>query len=169
METLQAIQTRKSVRDFKDTPIEEEKIELLMKAAMSAPSAMNSQPWEFVVVESESKKEAVRKAMPFGKYKSAIIIIPCVREISTIPVQHDLAYCDLGAASENILLAAHDLDLGGVWCAVYPNKLLMKAVKKAADIPAGLTPFSALYIGYIGDNNKGKIKDKYDPKRVRRV
>ena len=56
METLQAIQTRKSVRDFLDTPIEEEKIELLMKAAMAAPSAMNSQPWEFVIVESEEKK-----------------------------------------------------------------------------------------------------------------
>lgn len=169
METLQAIQTRKSVRDFLDTPIEEEKIELLMKAAMAAPSAMNSQPWEFVIVESEEKKDAVRKAMPFGKYKSAIIVLPCVRETSTIPVQHDLAYCDLGAASENILLAAHDLGLGAVWCAVYPNKLLMKAIKKAADLPAGLTPFSALYIGYPGTNDKSKVKDKYDVKRVKRI
>ena len=169
METLQAIQTRKSVRDFLDKPIEEEKIEILMKAAMSAPSAMNTQPWEFVIVESEEKKEAVRKAMPFGKYKSAIIVIPCVKEVSTVPIQHDLAYCDLGAASENILLAAHDLGLGGVWCAVYPSKLLIKAVKKAADIPAGLTPFSALYIGYPSDKDKSKVKDKYNPKRVRRV
>ena len=169
METLQAIQTRKSVRDFLDKPIEEEKIELLMKAAMSAPSAMNRQPWEFVIVESESKKEAVRKAMPFGKYKSPIIVIPCVKEISAVPLEHDLVYCDLGAASQNILLAAHDMGLGAVWCAVYPSKTLMKRIKKAADIPAGLTPFSALYIGYPGYKDKSKVKDKYDPKRVRRV
>ena len=169
METLQAIYTRKSVRDFSNKEIEEEKIETLMKAAMSAPSAMNRQPWEFIIVQSEEKKEAVRQAMPFGKYKSSIIVIPCIKEISSVPLEHDLVNCDLGAASENILLAAHDMGLGAVWCAVYPSKTLQKAIKKAVDIPAGLTPYSAIYIGYPSDTDKSKVKDKYNPKRVRRV
>lgn len=169
METIETILTRKSVRDFKDTPIEEEKIQLLMKAAMAAPSAMNRQPWEFIIVESEEKKEAVRKAMPFGKYKSAIIVIPCVKESAAVPFMHDLVSCDLAAASENILLAAHDLGLGAVWCAIYPGKPLMNSIKKAIDIPNGLTPYSAIYIGYPSDTDKSKVKDKFDSKRIRRI
>ena len=164
---LETMLTRKSVRNFSDKEIEDEKIELLMKAAMSAPSAMNKQPWEFYIAKSEESKEAIRKAMPFGKYKSAIIIIPCVREINAIPVAHDLVYCDLGAASENILLAAHSLGLGAVWCAIYPTKLLMKSIKKVCKMPVGVTPFSAIYVGYPSEDDKSKVKDKYDPKRVK--
>ena len=166
---MNAILTRKSVRDFLDKPIEEEKIQMLMKAAMAAPSAMNHQPWEFYVVESEEAKEKVRKAMPFGKYKSAIIIIPCIRENATVSLMHDLANCDLGAASENILLAAHELGLGAVWCAIYPSKILIQAIKKAVNIPYGVTPFSAIYVGYPSDKDKSKVKDKFDSKRITRV
>ena len=61
------------------------------------------------------------------------------------------------------------MGLGAVWCAVYPSKTLQKAIKKAIDIPAGLTPYSAIYIGYPSDTDKSKVKDKYNPKKVRRV
>ena len=103
MEAIDAILTRKSVRSFSDREIEDEKIELLMKAAMAAPSAMNKQPWEFYVAKSEESKNAIFKAMPFGKYQPKIIIIPCIRDIDRIPVAPDFACCDLGAACQNIL------------------------------------------------------------------
>ena len=67
MDNKEMILTRKSVRNFSDKEVEEEKIELLLKAAMAAPSAMNKQPWKFVVVKSKEKMDAVRGAMPFGK------------------------------------------------------------------------------------------------------
>ena len=169
MDAQELILTRKSVRSFKDTPIEDEKIELLMKAAMAAPSAVNRQPWEFYVVKSEEMKKEVNKVIPFGKYKSPIIVIPCIKESASIPLAHDLVNCDLGAASENILLMAHALGLGAVWCAVYPNKLTTKGLKKAINIPAGLTPFSAIYVGYPSDDDKSKVKDKYDTKKVRTI
>ena len=169
MDAIENIMSRKSVRSFSDKPIEEEKIEALMKAAMSAPSAMNRQPWEFYVVKSEEKKQAVIDAMPFGKYKSPIIIIPCTKEINGIPLAHDLMYCDLGAATENILLAAHALGLGAVWCAVYPTKMRMKAVKKALNMPLNITPYCAIYVGYPSKEDKGQVKDKYDTKKVRTI
>ena len=167
MNTIENILSRYSVRKFEEKHIEDEKIELLLKAGMAAPSAVNRQPWEFVVVKSEDAKKAVVDAMPFGKYNADIIIIPCVKEIATMPLMHDLAYCDLGAASENILLAAHELGLGAVWCAIYPNKLQIKSIKKAIKLPDGITPFSALYIGYPSSEDKGKVKDKFDTKKVR--
>lgn len=166
MDTIEAILTRKSVRQFEEKEIEEDKIELLLKSAMAAPSAINRQPWEFYVCKSTEAKEAIKKAMPFGKYNASIIIITCVKEISTIPFMHDLAYCDLGAATENILLAAHELGLGAVWCAVYPDKIKMKNIKKAINIPVGITPYSAIYIGYPAKDNRSVIKDKFDNKRI---
>ncbi|MBO6280460.1 MAG: nitroreductase family protein [Bacilli bacterium] len=169
MEAIETILTRKSVRQFSDKEIEEEKIETILKAAMASPSAVNRQPWEFYVVKNKEYKEAIKKAMPFGKFDSPIIIIPCVKESATLPINHDLCYCDLSAASENILLAAHALGLGAVWCAIYPGKDRIKAIKKAINIPLGLTPFSAIYIGYPSEEDKSVIKDKYDIKKVRTI
>lgn len=166
MDAIENILTRKSVRSFSDKEIEEEKIEMLMKAAMSAPSAVNKQPWVFYVCKSEEAKEKVIKVMPFGKYKSPIIIIPCIKELASIPLAHDLVNCDLSAATENILLAAHALGLGAVWCAVYPNKLQQKNIAKAIGCKASETPFSAIYVGYPSEDDKSKVKDKFDKDRV---
>ncbi|MCR4911208.1 MAG: nitroreductase family protein [Bacilli bacterium] len=167
MEALEAILTRKSVRQFADKEVEQEKIDILMKAAMSAPSAINKQPWVFYVIKSEEKKAEVNKYVTFGKYKSPIIIIPCTNSLNAIPLAHDLMYCDLGAATENILLAAHSLGLGGVWCAVYPRKENMKKIAKAIGAPLGVMPYAALYIGYPSEDDKSKVKDKYKEKNVK--
>ncbi|MBP5694325.1 MAG: nitroreductase family protein [Bacilli bacterium] len=166
MDALDAILTRKSVRKFKEAEIEEEKIDLLLKAAMAAPSGVNKQPWKFVVVKSEEAKAKVIDAMPFGKYKSPIIIIPCVRDLEVVPMMHDLAYCDLGAATENILLAAHALELGAVWCAIYPSKSRVKDIKKALNLGVGISPYSAIYIGYPAEDDKSQVKDKFKERNI---
>ena len=167
MNAIETILSRKSVRNFADKEIEQEKIDILMKAAMAAPSAVNRQPWVFYVCKSEEVKNAIIKAMPFGKYKSPIIIIPCVKESHAIPFAHDLVNCDLSAATENILLAAHALGLGAVWCAVYPDKKRIKDIANAIKCKAGETPFSAIYIGYPSEDDKSKVKDKYSEKNVK--
>ena len=167
METLEAIYTRKSVRNFSNKEIEEEKIEKILKAAMSAPSAINRQPWMFYVVKSESKKKEIIRLMNFGKYNSPIIIIPCGKDSKAIPLAHDLMYCDLGAATENILLAAHDLGLGAVWCAIYPRKELMKKIAQTIGAPLGQHPYAAIYIGYPSEDDKSKIKDKYNKDNIK--
>ena len=164
MNTLETIKQRKSVRSFTDKEVTEEQIKLLMEAAMAAPSGMNKQPWEFYVVKSEENKEKIRKAMPFGKHKSNVIIITCISEKHTLPLGgHDLAYCDLSAATENILLEATELGLGSVWCAIYPHKKLQEEIKKVLELPKGIIPFSAIYIGY--EDGNAKPKDKFDLKR----
>ena len=160
MNTLECIKQRKSVRSFTDKSVSEEDIKLLMEAGMSAPTGMNRQPWEFYIAKSNESKEKIRKAMPYGKYKSDVIIITCIKERQTLPFEgHDLAYCDLSAATENILLEATELGLGSVWCAIYPHKKLQEEIKKVLDLPRGITPFSAIYIGY--EEGSSKPKDKF--------
>ena len=165
MSVLEVMKQRKSVRKYLNTPVSEEQIQKLMEAAMTAPSAMNKRPWHFYVIKSEDKLKKVKDAMPFGKYNAPLIIIPCVKEIHTLPLKaHDLAYCDLGAATENILLEAVELGLSTVWCAIYPGKERIKAVKKALNIPVGITPYSCIFVGYEDGNEKPK--DKFDKSRI---
>lgn len=166
MDAIENILTRKSVRQFADVDIEQDKIDNLLKAAMASPSGVNKQPWKFIVVKSEENKMKVIDNMPFGKYKSPIIIIPCVRDLETVPFDHDLAYCDLASASENILLMAHALGLGAVWCAIYPSKNRTKAIRKALGLPLGISPFSAIYVGYPSESDKSKVKDKYKERNI---
>ena len=170
MDALQNIFSRKSVRTFSNEKVSEEDIETLLKAAMSAPSAMNKQPWTFYVVTDEAKLQAYRDSSRWGKYNAPLIIIPCVKEDLTLPgVGHDLAYCDLGAATENILLAAHALGLGAVWTAVYPDADRIEAARKAIEIKNGETPYSAIYIGHPSKDDDSQVKDKYKTENVRRV
>ena len=166
MDAIENILTRKSVRRFEDKEIEQDKIDNLLKAAMASPSGVNKQPWKFIVVKSEENKKKVIDNMPFGKYDSPIIIIPCVRDLETVPLNHDLAYCDLSSATENILLMAHAQGLGAVWCAIYPSKSRIKAIRKALGLPVGISPFSAIYVGYPSLNDKSQVKDKYKERNI---
>ena len=166
MDAIEAIITRKSVRNFADKEVEEDKVELLLKAAMAAPSAVNKQPWKFVVVSNKDKIEDIKKAMPFGKYNAPLIIIPCINDLATIPLPHDLANCDLSAATENILIMSNAIGLGAVWCAIYPSKGQIKKIRKVLDLGATLSPFSCIFIGYPSENDKSKVKDKYKESNI---
>ena len=170
MDALENLLTRKSVRKFSEEKVSEEDINTILKAAMASPSAMNSQPWTFYIVTSKDKLQAYIDSSRWGKYNAQLIIVPCVKEDATLPgAGHDLAYCDLGAATENILLAAHALGLGAVWTAVYPDPVRIEAAKKAIDIKNGETPYSAIYIGHPAKDDDSQVKDKYNPNNIRRV
>jgi len=168
METEQAILSRVSVRSFTAEKVSEEDKLALMKAAMAAPSAIDRRPWEFYLVTSEEKLRSVRGVMLFGKYESPLIILVCVNELKTLPLRlHDYAYCDLGAASENILLEATARGLGAVWCGTYPEKKRIKDLQKALGLPSYITPYSTIYVGH--PSKEAKPKDKFDPKRIHEI
>lgn len=166
METYEAIKNRHSVRNFSDKQISDEDLEKLIKVLMMGPSAVDIRPWEFYVIKSEEMKEKIRKAMPFGKYVSPLIIIPCIKKVLHPMFKVEFATCDLSASIENLMVMASSLGIGSVWCAIYPSKDRIEEISKVLDCPKNLTPFGAVYLGYPSDKDKGKIKDKFDPKRV---
>jgi nitroreductase len=164
-DNIDFILKRRSIRHFEERPVEEEKVNALLRAGMAAPSAMNSQPWEFVVVTDEDILKKLRAAMEYGKMIAPLVIAP----LGSPKVASNLAgetfwVQDCVAAVENILVAAANIDLGAVWVGVYPRERRMAAVREILNIPADVFPLCLLHIGYPAEQKPSHTK--YKPERV---
>ena len=164
MDALFAIYTRRSVREYDPGHVEEEQLENLLKAAMSAPSAGNSRPWQFVVIDDREKLARIPFIHPHAKMAAhaAMAILVCGDpERERYP---GLWPQDCAAATQNILLAAHAQALGAVWCGVYPDKELPEAFRELLEIPEEIIPFSLVVIGRRP--SEPKDPERYDSSRV---
>ena len=138
-----AILARRSIRNFLQTPVEREKIEILLKAAMAAPSACNLQPWAFIVVDEAETLEKVRNAAVQGNYNAPLAIVVC-GVFKHIPWEGDGWIQDCGAAAQNIMLEATELGLASVCVGGFEENEL----RGALDIPDDVQPLCILEIGY---------------------
>ena len=155
---------RVSVRDFRDREVEKEKIILLLKAAMAAPSANNQQPWEFIVSTDRDYIRAASKSSPWAKCvkKAPLLIVLCMRNKGMSAPE--FVPQDMGICAENILLEAVDLDLGGVYIGLYPDEeLVAKATEIIVPDPS-LDVFCMIALGY--PKMKRPQKDRYDEARI---
>ncbi|HEY5156735.1 MAG TPA: nitroreductase family protein, partial [Anaerolineales bacterium] len=119
--TLETILHRRSIRKYTDQSVEPEKLDLLLQAAMAAPSAMNCKPWEFVVVTDPAKLALFRSRLIFGNRNAPAAIVVCGNpRLSTNPAARLFWVEDCSAATENILIAAVGLGLGTVWVGIHP-------------------------------------------------
>ncbi len=161
---MNSIFQRASVRRFLDKPVEAEKLELLMRAAMAAPSAGNQQPWEFYVVTRRKTLSALAGCSPYaGSLSSAPAgIIVCGRTAAS--KYPSLIDTDLAAATENILLEAVELGLGAVWLGVAGIEGRADAVAAVLETPSTLRPFAMIACGYPEEPQEPQ--DRYDPARV---
>ncbi|MFI3318674.1 MAG: nitroreductase family protein [Rikenellaceae bacterium] len=162
----ESIMSRSSVRAYTDQPIEQEKIEKMLKAGMAAPTAGNRQPWELVVVTDRQVLDGfppiVKGAHMAARAQLAIVVCGS----PTRALLPDFWVQDCSAVTENILLAAHGMGLGAVWCGAYPNDANDRVgkIRKLLSMPEDLTALSIIVIGYpLGEP---KIKDKWDTKKV---
>lgn len=166
---LQNILTRTSVRNFDNRAVSDELQQELLHAAMAAPTGVNRQPWEFIVVDDRRLLQQLADALPYAKCaaKAPMAIVVCgnsdrflEEDDSTLWIQ------DLSAASENILLAAHALGLGGVWTCLYPHADRMEAARKILGIKEGIVPFNLIPVGYPARDHAPM--DKWHAERVHR-
>ena len=147
MNTLDAIAARRSIRKFEDTPVPEEALRAILNAAIQAPSGKNKQPWRFIVVKGDQRAEMVRimregiagnkargRDIGSSEWSARVIeqapvtvfvfnpegIVPW-KEHSFEEVIWDVVDIQsVGAAIQNMLLAAQDLGLGSLWiCDVF--------------------------------------------------
>lgn len=161
---MDAIFQRTSVRHYDAKPVEPEKAEKLLRAAMAAPSAMNQQPWEFYVVRGQALLQELGTASPYaGPVKEATLaIIPCIAgDRVKLP---EYAAVDLSAACENILLEAEQQGLGACWIGIAPVPERVAAVGKILRLPERLTAFAIIALGYPA--SKKPQPDRYDASRV---
>jgi nitroreductase len=145
-EILKFIYRRRSVRRFQNRPLARDTLEILMKAAMAAPSGNNSQPWEFVIVQDSEVKDALATVHPWvGMAKEAPAAIVVLGDKSSEWWEHDCA-----AAAENLLLAAANLGLGAVWCGIKENQ--EEAVRKIVGAPSRMGVLCIIPIGYPAES-----------------
>ena len=164
---LENIATRTSVRSYTDKPVESVKIEQLLRAGMAAPTAVNRQPWHFVVVNDKAQLAALAETNPYSKMltKAPLAIVVCgdMKKALDGPAR-EFWVQDCSAATENILLAAHSMGLGAVWTGTYPDKERCKDVAEVLKLPENLIPLNIIVIGYPDKENKPK--DKWKPENI---
>lgn len=164
METIDAIMTRRSIREYQDKPVPESIVKKLLAAAMNAPSAANQQPWQFVVVTDKSLLKQIPSFSPYAAPapKAAAGILVCgdlsKAKLPTLWTQ------DCSAATQNILLAAHSLGLGAVWTGVYGLEGRVEGFQKLIKTPENVVPFSFVLVGYPGQ--KVPPESRYQEERV---
>lgn len=139
---------RHSVRRFKNTEVEPEKIEKLVKAGMAAPTAGNQQESRFIVVTDRDLLEKLSKCSPYAgcAAKAPLAIVP-VADLNGAKFP-EFWQQDLAAAMENILVEAVCLDLGGVWLGAAPLEERTDYLTEMFGLPENIKPFAIAVIGY---------------------
>ena len=168
METLEAIKTRRSIRKFSDQPVEPEKLQAVLEAVRQAPSWSNLQCWQLVIVESQESRDKISelsfvksffatygyKTNPAQKAlaQAPVVIIACADPVKSGNL-HDQQYylADMGIASENLMLAAHDQGLGTVFVGVYHEE----QIKALLGIPDNIKIVGLFPLGYPAGEAKG--------------
>ena len=155
MDVLEVIKERRSIRSFKEQDVKKEDIEMLIEAARWAPSAGNTQPWEFVIVRRpDLKKELAEAALSQGFVEDApIVIVVCANEnrsFQSYGIRGKTLYCiqDTAAALQNIHLVAHSLGLGTCWIGAFNEEEAAKILK----VPNGVRPVAIVPIGYPAES-----------------
>lgn len=162
---IKSILSRASVRDYIDKKIPKEDLELIVKAGMSAPSAMNAQPWRIVVVTDRELLNKLASKLLFAKMlkKASVAIVVC-GEIGINPFAKSYWSQDCSACTENILIALHSMGYGGVWTAVFPDEKKEESVRKVLEIPSKVRVLNVIAMGV--PKGKVKAKEKFDKKKL---
>ena len=161
---IRLIMTRTSIRAFLNKPVSDETVEQLLKAAMAAPSAKNSQPWAFIVVRDRALLEKLGNSLPNAKMTATapVAVVICGALDKALPGEaHDYWIQDAAAATENFLLAAHALGLGAVWTGVHPISGRIRILKDALKLPEDVEPFCLIPFGWPAA--PAEVKDKWNP------
>lgn len=144
-----------------------EKVDLLVKAAMAAPTAVNKQPWAFVVVDDRTVLDKLAAELPYAKMtaQAPLAIVVCGDLSKALNGEKDRYWMlDCSAASENLLLAAESMGLGAVWTAVYPENDRIAKVRSVLSLPDHIIPFNLIPVGY--PQHREESKDKFKTENI---
>ena len=155
--------TRRSIRQFAEKPVENEKMERILRAGMQAPSARNRQPWEFLVITEPNDLKAIAGMRPNAKpaAQAAAAIIVLGNNNWQDPVWMPV---DLSACTQNILLQIVAEGLGAVWLGIYGYDDRMGNVSRYFQLPGHIMPFAIIALGYGVQENH--FVDRFIPERA---
>lgn len=164
MELIDGIFTRRSIRKYTGEPVSEDYLKLILRAGFAAPSAHNKQPWHFIVIRDKNTLEAIAQAHPYAKMlpQAGCGIVVCGDRHK----EENLSYLaeDCSAAIQNMLLAAHGLGLGAVWCGLYPVSERTEMLGNLFRLPEHIVPIGLVVTGH--KNEERPAENRYDDNKV---
>jgi nitroreductase len=164
-EILDIIMKRRSIRKFTEQPVPKEMLIQLLQAAMAAPSAVNSQPWQFIVIDEPEGMQKLRGVLAFGKYNAPAAIVVCGSPgTAKNPASRMFWVQDCSAALENILITATGMGLGTVWIGVHPVPTTVAPVRSVLYIPRSITPLGVVYVGFPAEQKPARTQ--YDDSKI---
>jgi nitroreductase len=163
---LENIHNRKSVRQFTSEPVSDEHIETMLRAVMAAPTAVNYQPWRFVVITEREHLDTMAEILPYAKMlkQSPLAIVVCGETTWFDGNENPYWQQDCSAATQNLLLAAEALGLGAVWTGVYPDVERAGSVSNFLGLPETVQPLCVIPIGH--HDGTTQPKDKWKPENI---
>ena len=164
MEILEAIHTRRSIRNYQAQPVPQAQVAELLRAAMAAPSAGNAQPWHFVVVTDRALLDRLADALPYAKMLKETpvgIVVLADPSQEKYPGYWPL---DCAAATQNLLLAARGLGLGAVWTGAWPNEERVRDIRRVLALPGEVIPMAVIPVGVPAA--EAKRVDRFKPERI---
>lgn len=164
MDVITAIRTRRSIRRYTGEVIGDEDLRTLLDAGFCAPSASNKRPWHFLVIKDEAALGKIAEAHPYAKMVPSAGCCIVVCGDPAIQGAMGLLVEDCSAAIQNILLAAHGLDLGAVWCGIYVGDERYKEFAKLLGLPPGMVPVGLIAVGHPAESKPAT--DRFDESRV---
>jgi len=169
MDTLDAILTRRSTRQFTSQPIAPEKLHQILEAAMSGPSCVNARDWSFLVVTDPEilQKMADANGAPARPLKTAAAgILICGDLERAFPRAKDYWIIDGAIAAQNISLCAQALGLGSVWLGTWPQIDRVENQRELFRLPETVIPHSIIALGYPAEDITAKRESRYEESRV---
>ncbi|MFO8053662.1 MAG: nitroreductase family protein [Bacteroidales bacterium] len=160
----QHIITRRSIRKFTSRPVGREQLEGMLEAAMYAPSARNYQPWHFVVVQKRASLDRLSEIHPYAsmlKTATAAILVCGDRNLEPND-NYNAQNC--AAATQNLLLSAHETGIGSCWLGVYPRQERMKNISEYLKLPENIIPISLIALGYPAEQKETPVR--FQPERI---
>ncbi len=164
---IETLQTRVSVRHFTGEAVSAEQTEILLRSAMSAPSAVNKQPWDFIVVNDTMLIRQLGEALPNSRCGNGagVVIVPCGNLQKTLEGEgQEFWIQDVSAATENLLLTAHAMGLGAVWTALYPNQERIEKAREILHFPEHIIPLCLVPVGVPAE--QPQVKDKWKTENI---
>lgn len=163
METIKAIMTRRSIRTWTNEPVSSEERQIILEAAMNAPSAADARPWHFVTMDDP---EVIKQFAGMGGTEmleeSTFMVLVC-GDVSK-EIYPGFWPQDCSCAAQNMQLAAHDIGIGCVWIAIHPLEEREQVCRKVLDIPEAITPFALLAMGVPNEVLGPEVR--FDEERV---
>ncbi len=153
MDVLEAIYSRRSVRDYTAEPVEQGKVDEILKAGSWAPSGLNNQPWRFVVVRDDGIRAAMAKLTHYRRILEEAPVALAVFVDRTAMYNDTKDHQGVGACLQNMLLAAHALGLGAVWLGEILKNAV--AVRDLLGLPENLELMAVVAVGYPARTDQG--------------